>query len=564
MFLKRKNHSDTPLAPLEQEELFTKVRCNWGGQAEVGEIPKRLEELEEDITRQENQIFQLETRLYSLKIQNKRAKQSASRCRSLLSPIRRLPNEILTRILYSESGQIQFFTGSGCKIPVSFSDIKENRIFDLMAVSIHWRSIILSTPIFWSDLSVCFSSNLKKDSHSLSPGKALATLEKLLDRSAAAPLTLVLTGLFDDLQYARGFLNALARHSDRWKAFSWLVYTPLRSDSDETVDCDIDIHGLSQLKSLGLIYRYPTFLTKTLLRSTNLYKVTLGNFYDAFLELPRLQITTLCLTGAYDPPPYRAFGHFPNVENLSIRVSETTRISHPNIPIVMFEKLHTLSVSNSLSANSNVLVALLNSLTAPVLTTLSLSAIDLTLNRPSLAPSTITAFLQRSNCMLLHLTLENLYLEEDELVSLLHSTPSLVTLHITEPTLLRDLEYDRSKFHVVSDKLLHKLSGLECASETSSYPPSILLPNLERLYLTVNGSMFNDKSFVRMVNSRWMLGLESNGVSFNDIIGRNRLRFVELKLRGRVLDSIARKEMDRAGRLDMVIRILENLKVSRV
>jgi len=139
------------------------------------------------------------------------------------------------------------------------------------------------------------------------------------------------------------------------------------------------------------------------------------------------------------------------------------------------------------------------------------------------------------------------YLEEDELVSLLHFVPSLVTLHITEPTLPQDLEGDASKFHVVSDKLLHKLRvNLECISEADNEkpldPPSILLPNLECLYLTVNGLMFNKKSFARMVNSRRLPGAGSNGVSFNQIVDIKCLRVVELRLRGHVLNPIVRKE----------------------
>ncbi|KAK7462282.1 hypothetical protein VKT23_007882 [Stygiomarasmius scandens] len=422
-----------------------------------------------------------------------------------------------------------------------------------MAVSVHWRGIILSTPAFWSDLSVCLNSNFKDDSHGLgSSNKALATLEKLLERSAAAPLTLVLSGVFDDLQCTREFLNALARHSDRWEAFSWLAYSPARLGSDEIVNCDVDIHNLSQLQSLEIRYRYPTFLTKPLLGSTNLHKVTLGNFYDAFLELPQLQITTLCLTeGGYDPQPCRALYHFPNVENLSIQISEIPTISPTTLSVVMFEKLHTLSVFDSFSANSDMLVAILNSLTAPALTTLSLSAVDLTLNCSSLAPSTITAFLQRSKCTLLHLSLKNLYLEEDELVSLLHFVPLLVTLHITEPTLPQDLEGDTSKFHVVSDKLLHKLRvNLKCISEADTENPldppsiSILLPNLERLYLTVNGSVFDKKSFARMVDSRRLPRTGPNGVSFNQIVNIKCLRVVELSFRRYVLDPIARKETD--------------------
>ncbi|KAK7462284.1 hypothetical protein VKT23_007884 [Stygiomarasmius scandens] len=525
---------------------------------EPGDTLRIVEERETNIVCQERHVSRLEAQIQSVRAQTEVTRQFATHSPSLPSPIRRLPNELLVEILSFECGPIRFFTRTGYKIPIYdnrglLHSYASNRIFELLAVCTHWRDIIVFTPTLWSNLSLHldYPSNFGR--------KVLTTLEKLLRRSAGAPLTLVLGGVFDSSYRGKEFFSALAHHSHRWQSFAWSVFW-----AEDTEMYDVAPQSLPLLQSLEVGYRLSSFVTSSILNWTNLSEIILGTFDDKS-ELPWSQITKLGLIEkGIDPQLYRALGCFPNVQTLSIRFSDLPfRNGKTLIPIVDLERLHTFTISNILLPCSDVFVALFSSLTAHMLTTLSLSAVDLRVNErsSSLPLDSVTSFLLRSRCRLLHLTLENFHLKEDELVSLLQLTPFLVTLRIMEPNPPQDAsQSDRKKCNILTEGLLHQLIGLECTPKDGENPsdsPTLLLPNLERLYITVNGATFEDQSFARMVKSRWIPKSSMSEVEMKC------LRFVEVKLRGRRMDDIARKELDSVRKAGMVVSLLDEVEEAR-
>ncbi|XP_006463425.1 hypothetical protein AGABI2DRAFT_45856, partial [Agaricus bisporus var. bisporus H97] len=64
---------------------------------------------------------------------------------SVLSPIRRLPNELLSEILLSRGHDILFPAET---LP-SLTNLYDDSLWLILQVCALWRSIALSTPLFW-------------------------------------------------------------------------------------------------------------------------------------------------------------------------------------------------------------------------------------------------------------------------------------------------------------------------------------------------------------------------------------------------------------------------------
>ncbi|KAF9003247.1 hypothetical protein BDQ17DRAFT_1192165, partial [Cyathus striatus] len=62
---------------------------------------------------------------------------------ALISPIRRLPDELLVEIFaYVQEGKISIFQNL------------RGQIWDLQYVCVHWRNLVLNTPLLWSSFEL--------------------------------------------------------------------------------------------------------------------------------------------------------------------------------------------------------------------------------------------------------------------------------------------------------------------------------------------------------------------------------------------------------------------------
>ncbi|KAF7296428.1 F-box domain-containing protein [Mycena chlorophos] len=128
-------------------------------------------------------------------------------CRSVLSPIRRLPPEILSQIFSLCLPNITKDLSSK-DYTAEIHRLTHRELLIMGQVCAHWRAIALGTPSFWRiiDLDLMFWSH-----------KMLPLVEESLARSANSLLHLRL-GAPDNITVDSSLLKLLARHSSRWQA----------------------------------------------------------------------------------------------------------------------------------------------------------------------------------------------------------------------------------------------------------------------------------------------------------------------------------------------------------
>ncbi|KAJ7453193.1 hypothetical protein FB451DRAFT_1520400 [Mycena latifolia] len=157
-------------------------------------------------------------------------------CRGVLSPVRRLPPELLCEIFssYSES-------------PPEEEDVEEREMkslskWDMLLLSqvcAQWRAIVMETLKFWSDIVVCGNR------WSENPTRPLHLLRTSLERGARHPLTLSmdLSDVPDSIVHIA--LDLVVEHCERWQSVSFFV------DMDITV-----LQRMRQIRGrLGMLER---------------------------------------------------------------------------------------------------------------------------------------------------------------------------------------------------------------------------------------------------------------------------------------------------------------------
>lgn len=169
------------------------------------------------------EIAELEAQLKVLREQHCRIQQSIDNQRSLLSPIRRLPVEVLAQIFtwfISMSHWVEDMDDKYRKYPVL-----NDAPFILLSVSRYWNQLVMESrisPVFWSFVLL----NLESIQHEGCRGERL---EKFFVRSKTAPLVVrVIVRL--DPAYSQDYtqvevevdklLPRLLRHSSRFATLS--------------------------------------------------------------------------------------------------------------------------------------------------------------------------------------------------------------------------------------------------------------------------------------------------------------------------------------------------------
>ncbi|KIM45493.1 hypothetical protein M413DRAFT_430101 [Hebeloma cylindrosporum] len=113
---------------------------------------------------------------------------------SVMSPLRRLPTELLQLILQ----KTYWDPTTTLMLPWSFSQVCRL-----------WRTIVHATPIFWSHVALDFNSPMNFPSQE-------AKLKLILQRSAHADLWISIQGLMDGGDQHLSLLSILLAHSERW------------------------------------------------------------------------------------------------------------------------------------------------------------------------------------------------------------------------------------------------------------------------------------------------------------------------------------------------------------
>ncbi|KAJ7654601.1 hypothetical protein DFH06DRAFT_1474504 [Mycena polygramma] len=169
----------------------------------VSETEKRLTCLDDDITKLQktlNQLEELRVLLSRYRAQN----------RAILSPLRRLPTEVLSEIFLWTSPTVGEDARTGSKLDVGASP------WVLTHINARWRAIALSTPSLWSLIMITYSEECAAAS-----AYPLSLIESQLRRSQTQALKIhfhTSPGAASSPQIR--VFDLLSKHSSRWEELS--------------------------------------------------------------------------------------------------------------------------------------------------------------------------------------------------------------------------------------------------------------------------------------------------------------------------------------------------------
>lgn len=361
----------------------------------------KLDSLNAELSQLKIIMNQLETRRSNLELQ-------ISYQSSLLSPIRRLPNELLGEILlYSAGGRVNVCS-------------PRSDIWTFEKVCKKWRDISLSSEI-WSSIDVSLESIVP-----WKPGTPMGMVAHLVELCLRRSRNLPLSVKFEEIGSPVNFkdiFDILSPYSNRWEElFLSLSMLPAQSPALD--------HGLTMLNFLSFsgAYKSSTPLD-TFRRAPQLQRLHLNNVTKPLrsLLLPWSQITdfkaVVCQfrTGEF----VGILKAMPNVVRFTSRWNKG--IKKINVADNNHIHLRHLKMLNLATFPSEA-QAILQLLTFPLLTDLTIASGISDPSLYTLLADSVASAINRSSCQLRSLSLQ--FLDSSSVARILPHTPWVENLHL--------------------------------------------------------------------------------------------------------------------------------------
>ncbi|KAL0575859.1 hypothetical protein V5O48_006109 [Marasmius crinis-equi] len=485
-------------APMAAEELSRVLRTCSASPFSAEQLSHYIQRADHDIKLFDNCIERLRERQAALQ-------HDIAQYSSLLSPIRKLPAEILRRIL-----------GYACTADHSSVDPTiPTFAFRLSSVCSRWREVALHSPELWATLSLSSTTG------------AVVPVRLALSRSQQIPLCFRVCEGWDETRDGEEVFNAMVQHAPRWLVADFNEENPdilcqLRAVDKipilESIACtswkaedifyDSPLSDLLSLKELGYRFEY----------------CTLGP--DSLEIFPWANIRHLDMDFDGDNSPATVFeclglGH--SIQSLAYcgiaafdgltPTNPYTSQDEARVPVT--SNLHTLTFRlQNEKGFYPLLQDFLRGLTLPNLTNLTIRFEEDANSRQTEGfgfleewpRSVLRGFLDRSGCTLTSLVLEGMPLADTHVLALLNLTPSLQSFTLSELWASVPADYSKAtplRLHkTVTRTLLQRLDAPAFAPDafTAQHP---LLPKLKYLKLAVQSHFDSDQVFVEMIRSRW-------------------------------------------------------------
>ncbi|KAK1219699.1 hypothetical protein PQX77_017560 [Marasmius sp. AFHP31] len=369
-------------------------------------VTQMIANFRREIRNYEIEINKLKAAMVVLENKRSGTKKTMGQLQSLLSPIHRLPPEILSRIFMfcSEKNHVR-----PDRMPP---------VFGLSVVCGRWREIVLSRPHLWASLSIPYWRWRRHQQPALNNNT-----EMFMARSRSFPLTIEIDFMEEDdddelLPNLETFsaLHILANLSARWVNLSLVGITPLM------------LRHLFQEIRENL--PHPQHLRITEGYSTRIATGQPGVIANALL-LPWGSIRRMAFSDAYTS------------DSLEFLASKSVTLDYLDLELNMgdrttrFEGHVDSMITKGLSVTTfeqDHLTRLFNSTTIPQLSSLDIAGL---FDKPRRcwerwSQSPIHNFLLRSACPITHLRLKWLPISSSQATSLLQLIPGLTSLSIEE------------------------------------------------------------------------------------------------------------------------------------
>ncbi|KAL0063850.1 hypothetical protein AAF712_009201 [Marasmius tenuissimus] len=455
-----------------------------------------------------SQLIQaLENRVLEAQSKRDKLQWRASQILSLLSPIRRLPSELLMKIFECATGAA--WMGGNM---LGANSEWNSQAFRISSVCYQWRAIALDTPELWSRFAFDFKS------------RAQRPLDLFLMRSKQRPLSFTITHIDHHISPDLSPLRSLVAYSSRWSSVDY--YCP-RAQPVQTL-----LNKVEELSSLqhavcpaqGVA---PVTLSKQLQNCSTLRTLVVRYDEHSRANIPSLPLSSIRRL-IFEYKPKKAFGHSlevlrtcaQHIEELAYELIRDEKdhnlvnqaghapLDETQEPI---ECRHVWKLAIDLYHRNGIyphLVDLFRSLTLPSLVYLKLAG-DCNTNLPfegTWPRELFDGFVVRSKCTSLTTLHLRLPLSGKEVIASLRHFSSLEVLSIAEVFTGEEGVLERNKLvKTVTKPLMRHLTVVRNSAHSAVPLPLSLpvLPKLRSLSLSVHAHFDADVEFVRMVQSRW-------------------------------------------------------------
>lgn len=480
-----KNCSLTFRSLSEERSVDLEARLRSGqrvSSVEAAQVAALSADVRADTDRCDTEISRLHRLIFSLENKRRELKSRENAYTSLLSPIRRLPPEVLGKLFSDCCGLAQLYPS---QLPM---------LFTLSMVCAYWRTVIQSTPSLWSTIS----ANITAMSH-------LKLMDKYLEYSGQLPLSISVQ--YCDMDLESITMEHLLHHCHRWR------------DLDLALIC----HNVREDTFRSMEGNLPTLERLTLDFVNSEFDDHEGS--TAFESAPKLHTLSLHSTSAGMVFPWKQIVHL-SLDQIPVKeflrlVSlcdnlEEVDLSYRHIDgndddLVASDVLRTASNLHTLSINMEIcgspplngidfLWSLFHHVTCPSLSTVTITSSLLRGRHDGWSQEAFQDFVSRSACNITSLSFIRIPLSDTDLIATLISLPSLTSLTFEE--FVKDPgsnSNNQATMSTVTDTLLQ---GLTPHSASSFDFSQSLVPHLQTINIHTHASAFSDECFVDMVKSR--------------------------------------------------------------
>uniref|UniRef100_A0A0W0F760 F-box domain-containing protein n=1 Tax=Moniliophthora roreri TaxID=221103 RepID=A0A0W0F760_MONRR len=458
-------------------------------------IENMAKDAERELEAYEAEINKLRSSLALLEHKRDVSKEKLFRCRSLLSPVHRLPPEILGDI---------FTILIDLPAKERWLSSKTHPALAVSRTCGRWRDIAIATPSVWSTVAICFNiTSCVRLSYS-----QLHSLTRLfLDRSRRCPLKLVLD--FDDRAPYRwdaqphtiSILKTLVQHSERWRTVELLylkqsmivheVFAPIAGHlpilTDLTISSSNDWDDLAEDDDvyIDLFSDSPALTSISYEPSCPLTPQS---------PLPWRQIRSVRIKNAYYTEAIQIAPLWTNVEQLTFKQCGYRGRSTDHRDYLAIPSVTHLSLAARQEWEADFAF---ECFTLRQLSSLEISSIDGSWDVWD--QRLLTDFLIRSACTITSLSLKRVPVTDEELIQLLRLMPMLKSLQLEEKS--DDMPQSSFAKRTITRRFLQKLT-IDGQDES---PP--FLPKLMDIGLVLYDDGLAERALPTALLSRWI----SNG-----------------------------------------------------